>query len=490
MNLLVENIVPLQIILLFLIAAIIPLASKPGWLLSFLAVYTCAFISCLLILIVKKFGQVNYVFGRFMVPYGIEFKLDPLSGAFGGLVTIGSLPVIIYSLLAVKLEIEKSKRPAFYSLLLLNLAGSLGIIVAHDLFTVYVFIEVTSLTAYGLVAGGKKREACYSAYSYLVVGTIGASFYLLGIGIIFALTGTLNMGDVSSKLAAVQTTNLLSISYICILLGILLKIGIFPFHGWMPGMLSSAPSPVSAIFAVASSNVLIYLIIRLFFDVLNIDLASFASMQKLLMIMTFITVVASGMAALIEKEFRKMLAYSSMMNYSLALFAIAIASKASVMAALVMIFSHAIAKSGLFMSAGLISSRRPGLMIDEMPGTFAKSPWTTSAFVVNMIALSGIPPFINFLGKWQFLVASFKANIGFIMVGILATLFGLLYGLRIIDKVLFKPEPASGLVANSAQPVMEFGIIMTALMIFAMTIFGGFFYDASEQIANFLLRKI
>ena len=184
MNLLVENIIPLQVILLLLVAALLPLISKRGWLISFSTVYLCAFIACLMIFIVKKYGYVNYIFGKFSVPYGIEFRFDPLSSAFVSLVTIGALPVMIYSLLGTKLEIEKKKRPLFYSLLLMNLAGNLGVIIAHDLFTVYVFIEIASITAYGLVAAGKSKQAAFHAYNYLIVGTVGASFYLLGIGII------------------------------------------------------------------------------------------------------------------------------------------------------------------------------------------------------------------------------------------------------------------------------------------------------------------
>ena len=490
MNLLVENIIPMQVILLLFAAAILPLVSKRGWLISFIAVYICAFISCLMIFVVKKFGYVNYVFGKFSVPYGIEFRFDPLSSAFAALVTIGSLPIFIYSFLGVKLEIEKKKRPTFYALMLINLAGSLGVIIAHDLFTVYVFIEISSISAYGLVAAGKSRESAFNAYNYLIIGTIGASFYLLGIGIIFAVTGSLNMQDVARLLSTSAASNLLGISYICVLLGILLKIGIFPFHSWMPGVLYSAPSPVSALFSVASTNVMIYLIMRLFLDIFNTDIANFASIQKLLMIMAFITVIAGGVLAMMQKEFRKLLAYSSLMNYSLIIFAISIATKASIAAALVMTFAHSIVKSGLFMSAGLMSVRRPNLIIEEMPGTFAKSPWTTAAFVINVIALSGIPPFINFLGKWQLLVAAFKENKSFVTIGILATLFGLLYSLKIIDKILFKPEPASGLVANSSQILMECGIILTGLLILIMTCFGGVCFDQAQQIAAFILGKI
>jgi multicomponent Na+:H+ antiporter subunit D len=489
MNLLLDNIIPLQVILLFLGAALIPFVSKSGWIVSFISIYTCALLSSVMIFVVKKFGYMSYVFGGFALPYGIEFRFDPLSVAFVSLITIGVLPIIIYGFLAVKLEIAESKRHLFYSLLLFNLAGNIGMVLAYDLFTVYVFIEIASLTAYGLVASGKSRRSAYYAYNYLIVGTIGASFYLLGIGIIFALTGTLNMGDVAIKLASLPVTNLLGVSYLCIMVGLLLKIGIFPFHAWVPGVLSSAPSVVSSVFSIASSNVLIYLIIRLFFNVLNIDVHSFISLQKILIIMTVITIIASGIAAMNAKEFRKMMAYSSLMHYSLVLFAVAIASKASMISAFVMIFAHAIAKSGLFMSAGFLSMRNASLFINVMPGTFIHSPWTTSAFVINLIAVSGIPPLINFLGKWQLLVASFRENIWFIAVAIISTLFGLLYGLRVIDQVLFKSE-VSQVRGSNSEILMKCSILLTSVMIILMTLCGGVLFEQSDYIATFLLSKI
>ena len=488
MNFLVENIIPSQIILLLLAAVMLLLFSKRGWLISFTAVYLCAFIACLMQMLVKKYGSFAFVFGGFEIPYGIEYRLDPLSGAFILLMTVGIIPVMIYSFLGVKLEIEREKRSLFYALFLVNIAGSLGTVISYDLFNIYVFIEISSLSAYALVAAGRSRESSFYAYNYLIIGTIGATFYLLGIGILYSITGSLNMGDVARLLMLAPKSNLVVMGYVCIIMGILLKIGIFPFHNWLPNAYYSAPTTVSALFSVTSSSAMIYLLIRLINDVLNTNLADFTLLKNFILLLASLTIILGGVFAIFQKEFRRLLAYSSLANYGMIVFAIALGTVDSIAAALVMLFAHSVSKSALFMSAGLMSVRKASLVIEELPGTFHKSPWTTTSFVINILVVAGMPPFISFFGKWQLLLASFAGNKLYIIVILVGTFLSFIYSLRLIDKVLFKPEQASGLVANSSQILMEFGIVLAGIMIFIMTLFTEFFYKQAKIVAIFLLE--
>jgi multicomponent Na+:H+ antiporter subunit D len=488
MNLLVNNIIPSQVIILLTACCVLPIISRRGWLISFVAIYLCAFISCLLVLIVKKYGVLSYVFGGFFVPQGIEYRFDDLSASFALLVTVGLLPVFIYCFLGVKLEIERHKRAVFYSLMLVNVAGALGIVISHDLFNIYVFIEIMSLSAYGLVSAGKSKGASFHALNYLILGTIGATFYLMGLGMIYSLTGSLNISDIARLMSNMPKNNLIILSYIFIILGILLKIGIFPFQNWLTNIYHSAPSPVVAMFSISSGNVMFYLLIRFIYDVMNHNLINYEVIKQFLTLLAALTIIVGGFMALFQKEFKKLLAYSTISNYGMILFAIILGTKESLAAALVLIASHAIAKSALFMSSGLMSLRRPSLMLENMPGTFAKAPWTTTSFVINMLVVAGLPPFLSFFGKWQLLVSSFNENKLYIFVVIIGSILSLLYSLIIIDKVLFKPEQPSGLLANTSQILMELSIVLSGIYIVVMTIFTGFLFQQAQIIATFILK--
>ena len=210
-------------------------------------------------------GPLHYHLSGWPPPIGIEYVLDPLSAFMALVVTCIGLIVIIYSRRSVLIEVPERIVP-LYALALLLLVGLTGIIVTGDLFNLYVFLEIASLSAYALMAIGDER-APLAAFRYLILGSIGGSFYLLGVGYIYFSTGSLNMADVAQRLPDLYESRSIIVAVAFIVIGLGLKMALFPLHLWLPDAYTYAPSAVTALIAPIMTKVAAYALIRMFLTV-------------------------------------------------------------------------------------------------------------------------------------------------------------------------------------------------------------------------------
>ncbi|MDQ4116028.1 MAG: monovalent cation/H+ antiporter subunit D family protein, partial [Actinomycetota bacterium] len=218
-------------------------------------------------------GEVQrYALGGWPAPIGIEYVVDPANAPLLVLVSAIAVVVAVYARPSVEREIAPRQIPLFYSCLCLCLAGLLGVAATGDAFNAFVFLEISSLATYALIAMGRRRRALLAAFRYLIIGTIGATFLLIGIGLAYAVTGTLNMADLAARLPDVHGNRALTAAVVFVLVGLAVKMALFPLHAWLPDAYAEAPSAVSTFLAAVSTKVALYAFARFSFTVFGATL--------------------------------------------------------------------------------------------------------------------------------------------------------------------------------------------------------------------------
>jgi Formate hydrogenlyase subunit 3/Multisubunit Na+/H+ antiporter, MnhD subunit len=233
-------------------------ASASAWLAFVIAIATWIHVS--------QTGVLRYAFGNWPPPIGIEYRVDAANAFVALLITVMAAIVLLWGRVTVDREVPE-RQGAFYALFLLALAGLMGITLTGDIFNVFVFLEISSLATYALIAHGGDRRALLAAFRYLIMGTVGATFLLIGIGFLYILTGTLNMVDLAERLPAIGESRALQVGLAFIVVGLALKLALFPLHLWLPNAYTYAPSVVSAFIAATATKVALYVMLRFIFTV-------------------------------------------------------------------------------------------------------------------------------------------------------------------------------------------------------------------------------
>ncbi|GAB7094738.1 monovalent cation/H+ antiporter subunit D family protein [Halolamina litorea] len=389
---------------------------------------------------------VTYVVGGFSAPFGIELVVDGLSATMAVLVAVVALAVLAYS------RVAGPRSNAFYAVYLLLVGGLTGMSITGDIFNMYVFLEITGLAAYALVASGEGGRSALAALKYLIVGTIGASLFLLGIGYAYVATGTLNMADLSAQLLEVGYGDpLVQASFALLVIGLFVKVAVFPLHAWQPDAYAGAPDSVSAFISALVSTVAAYALIRIVFTVFTIDfLQANPEARSLLAAGAVVSIVFGSVLAVSQTEIKRMLAYSSVSQFGLVVGAVAVANETALLGATIHLVGHAVMKGGLFLAAGLIATATGARTVDDYAGLVQRLPLGAGAFGALVLGMVGVPPAVGFVGKWYVALGAVEAESWPLAVVILAsTLLTLAYFARILERMFFR-EPAST-DAGSAQ---------------------------------------
>ena len=229
--------------------------ARTAWFIALAATWTAFGIALSLLSRVQTEGVVSYELGGWVAPYGIEYRLDLLNAFVVVIVTAIGAVVTPFALRSVERELEGGKLSLFYSAYILCFTGLLGIAVTGDVFNVFVFLEVSSLSAYALIAMGQDRKALTAGFQYLIMGSVGATFIVIGIGMMYVMTGTLNMADLAARLPEVEANRTIPVAFGFLTVGISLKLALFPLHLWLPNAYTYAPSAVTAFIASTATKV-------------------------------------------------------------------------------------------------------------------------------------------------------------------------------------------------------------------------------------------
>ena len=388
---------------------------------------------------------IHYWLGGWAPPWGIEYVVD----AFNAYVLVIVLFICLLTVIYAKRSIEKElprKIVSFYVVFQLLVTGLCGITVTGDVFNLYVFLEIASLAAYALIAaaGGRSLKA---SYNYVIMGSIGACFYLLGAGFLYSVTGSLNMADLSYLLPPLYENKVVQAAFVFFVVGISIKMALFPLHVWQPDAYTYAPSAVSVIIAAAMSKVSIYAFIRIFFSVFTTDFIHiYVPITDVLSWIAAIAIIVGSVIAIMQTNLKRMLAYSSVSQIGYIVLGVALFSTHwGLYGALIHILNHAITKGCLFMVAGAIIYRTGLRSIKDFEGLGKKMPYTCAAFTLAALSMIGVPPTVGFITKLCLVLASLEAvEYVYVAVILASTLLNLVYFWRVIERMYFVRKEGAG----------------------------------------------
>ena len=436
---------PILVILIPLISAvIIPVVGQINRLFSWYIAVGVTFITFLisfeLLINVQNLGSISYWLGGWKPPWGIEYVLDYLNAYILLIISFIAFIVALYAKKSIQKEIEEHKITIFYSVYMLFVTGLMGIVLTGDLFNLYVFIEISSLSAYTLVAVGRKREALIASYNYLILGTIAATFILLGIGYLYMMTGTLNIADLREKLIVHYGSNVIVTAFAFFTVGISLKLALFPLHIWLPNAYTNAPSVVSTIMAATSTKVGAYILLRTMFTIFTVefDLQSI-HVTKILLVLSSVAIIVGSVMAISQTNIKRMLAYSSVGQIGYIVLGAALLNEIAMIGSLIHILNHAIMKGTLFLVVGMIVYKTGIENIAGLKGMGKKMPYSMAAFTIASLSMIGVPLTVGFVSKWYISIGAINADRWYLVLVILfSSLLTAIYFWRIIENIYFK----------------------------------------------------
>ena len=384
---------------------------------------------------------INYRLGSWPEQYGIGYTVDALNAYVILVVALIGFLTTIYAKESVADEIPDDRHHLFYSVWLLAIAGLIGITVTGDTFNIYVLLEISSLTVYTLIAlgGNRDRRALVASLKYLILGSIGATFILLGIGYLLMLTGTLNMADMHEQLVRLRETGALTdnrtvfVSFAFLMVGLSLKMALFPLHLWLPNAYTYAPSAVSALVAATATKVGVYMTFRFVFTIYG-GVYDTSTDLKFLALCACAGIIVSSFAAIRQLDVKKVLAYSSVGQIAYIVLGFSLANESGVTASVIHIFNHAIIKGGMFMAVGAVVLRVGSSKVEDFKGIGRKMPLTMAAFTVGGCGLIGVPMTAGFISKWYLVVGAMQEGYwGMALVVLLGGVLALIYIWRLVE---------------------------------------------------------
>lgn len=426
-----------------------------------------------------------YSFGNWPAPIGIEYRVDAVNAWVAMIVSGIALLALAWGRVSVNQEIPE-RQGVFYGLFLLTLAGLLGITLTGDAFNVFVFLEISSLSTYALIAYGQDRRGLLAAFRYLIMGTIGATFVLIGIGFLYMMTGTLNMADLAERIPAVADSNTIRAGFAFIVVGLGLKMALLPLHLWLPNAYAFAPNVITVFLAGTATKVALYVLLRFIFTVFGFEVA-FGSLPlaTLLMILAVAGMVVGSWVAMYEPNLKRLLAYSSVAQVGYLVLGVSLVSAVGLTATFVHLFNHALMKAALFMAVGNAMYRVGSAQIEDFYGLGRQMPWTMTGFALAGLSLIGVPGTAGFISKWYLILAAIEGGHVALVALILATSFMAVYYIwRVIEAAWFKPRPADAAEVSEAP----LSLLIVLWVVVALNIYFGldteFSLTSAQQAAD------
>ena len=447
------------------------------------------------LLAVLSLGFANVVFGLALPALQVDVELPILSELHFGfvadeltrvfLISIG-LVVCAAALVSQKALASESSQRNFYSVLLISLAGMNGTVLLSDFFSLYVFLEVTGVASFILIAFEKNLFAVEGAFRYFLLSVVATVFMLASVSLVVLSIGDTSFSAVQQALKTPGATpGLLKTGVVLYVVGLFIKGGLVPFHGWLPGAYSAAPAGVSVLLAGIVTKVSgIYALVRLVRSVVGLD----PSLGTVFLVVGSISIVIGAVAAMTQSDLKRVLAYSSISQVGYIVIALGAGTELGIVAATFHLFNHAIFKSLLFVDSASVESSIGTTDMVHMGGLGAKMPWTGATTSIGMMSAAGIPPFSGFWSKLLIVVALWKSeHEGFACLAVLASILTLGYFMAVQYRAFFGKPAESVATAKESGP----GFIIPAVVLALITVVIGVFFPLIENspLSFLLLNK-
>jgi multicomponent Na+:H+ antiporter subunit D len=468
-----DHLPALQVVLPLLCAPLIVLVRRQhfAWLLATAVSWAALAIAIALAVRVAEGGAISYALGSWPPPWGIEYRVDALSAFVLVLVALTGAVVMPYARVSIAAELPREQEYLFYAMYCLCLTGLLGIVITGDLFNVFVFLEISSLSMYVLIALGRHRKALFAAYQYLIMGTIGATFYVIGVGLLYLMTGTLNLADLAERLPALTEVRPVLAALAFITVGIGLKLALFPLHQWLPNAYAFAPSVVTAFLAATATKVSVYVLIRVYFIVFD-DVLLFEHLlfDEVMVVLSVLAVVTMSLVAVFQPDLKRMFAYSSVAQIGLITLGISLANFDGLTGAIAHLFNHGVTKGALFLLAGGVALRYGGTGFAALAGLSKRMPLTSFGIVLAGLSLIGIPATAGFTTKWYLVLGALERGYWWVVAVIVGSaLISLAYVWRFVE-VAYLQAPAPDAPRAAEAPLV---MLIPAWLLVAASIYFG-----------------
>lgn len=409
-----------------------------------LGVLSFSFAAALVVFLqVLSGGGFRYVVGNWLAPYGIELSVDHLGSLMQLLISGVALTASVSAVKSVAHDLE-DRQHLFFTLYLILIAGLHGLVLTADAFNVYVLLEIASITAYGLIALGKGR-AVVSSFNYVIMGSTGACFYLLGIGYLYILTGTLNMADLARIIPTLESGAALATAFSFCIVGLWIKMAFFPLHIWLPNAYSDMPDGAAVLVAPLMTKVTIYLMIRFMFSIFSpaYEFIQHAGVQQIVVGVAAVGIVCASAMALGQKNLRRMLTYLIIAEVGYMVGGVWLANAQGMTGAILHIVNDALMTLCLFLAVSAIAYRTGGLDFEQLGGLYRRMPVTMAAFTVGALSMIGVPPTCGFFSKWYLILGGIEAG-QWLYVGalIFSSLVNAVLFFRIIEIAYFRTPQA------------------------------------------------
>ncbi len=441
------------------------------WVFAVVVTWACLAMAAGLMHQVLSQGVISYHLGSWEPPWGIEYRVDAVNAFVLIIVSFIGSVVLLYAPDSIAGELPEARANLFYTAYLLCFTGLMGMTITGDAFNVFVFLEISSLSTYALIAMGSDRRALTASFQYLIMGTIGATFFVIGIGLLYMMTGTLNMVDLAERLQPVMHTRTVLVAFAFMTVGLSLKLAMFPLHLWLPNAYAYAPSVVTALVAATATKVSVYVFLRFFygifgraytFDLLHLD--------YFLVPLGLLGIFVASTVAVFQTNIKRLLAYSSIAQVGYMVVGIGLVSVTGLTATLLHLFNHAVMKGALFLAMGCIVLRIGSAELADMKGIGKRMPVTMAAFVFGGLSLIGVPLTVGFVSKWYLVRAALERGwwpvAALILLG---SLLAVAYIWKVVETAYFhEPE---GKAAEATEAPMSM-LVPTWILIGATLYFG------------------
>ncbi len=484
----------LQIMVPLVAAPICVMIRNPrwSWVCAMVASTLAFLISIILLQQVMANGVIRYAVGGWAAPSGIEYYIDAMNAAVLVLVSGISAVVLVYAYRSVAKSVPAEKHYLFYTAWLMCVCGLLGIVITGDAFNVFVFLEISSLSMYTLISFGQDRRALTASFRYLVLGSVGASFILIGIGFLYAATGTLNMTDLAARIPDSESQRAVLVAFSFLTMGVLIKSAVFPLHAWLPNAYTFAPVAVTAFLAGTATKVSLYVLLRFFFSVFGKDY-SFGQhlLNGVLLPAAVAGFVLMSLVAIFQNDLRRMLAYSSVAQVGYIVAGFSLATQSGLTAGIVHVVNHGMVKASLFMAVGCILYRVGHVHTPSLDNLMKRMPFTCVAFIISGMGLIGVPLTVGFVSKFTLIEASLEKGWWAIAaLVLLSSLMAIVYVGRVIEIMVFRrsretgPE-SSGMCEAPLSMLVPLYVLVGVSLYFGIN--GSATLEVAGRAASFLL---
>lgn len=452
---------------------------KFAWAFATLASALALAISITLLYQTGTQGSISYMLGGWDAPMGIEYHIDTLAAFMLVLVSGMSTVALLSAHKSIQETIDQSRQTLFYIAFLLCLSGLLGIVATGDAFNLFVFLEVSSLATYTLISFGKHRRALWAAYQYLIMGTIGATFILIGIGLMYMMTGTLNMQDMANRLQGVEHTYTVLTAVSFFIVGACIKLALFPLHLWLPNAYTYAPAVVTAFLAATATKVAIYILVRFIFSIYGVGFSmTQAPLSEIFMLLGIAGIFAASIVAIYQTNLKRLFAYSSVAQVGYIILGLSLGTPAGLKAALLHIFHHALMKGAIFMALAGMVYHVGSASLSALKGIGQRMPLTTAALVIGGFGLIGVPLTGGFISKWYLVVALLDSGwwSAAILV-LLSSLLAIIYLWKFVETAYFHhPEPTdNGVDLTLSAREAPLAILLPTWVLASASVYFGIF---------------